>query len=654
MKKGKLKKILASSAMGIMALAMPFALTGCDKDSDINVRVEGEYVQWQVEGEDSWTNLLTIDEIKDLLGESYKGDTGAKGEQGNPGINGKEVEFRNNGEFIQWRYVDSNQNQDDNWENLIEVTSLKGNPGQSGSKGDDGLTPYIGDNGNWWIGDKDTEIKAEAQDGNSPTIEISEAGYWIINGEETEYKAIGIDGSKGNGIKSINIDQDNSNKTKTVYIITFDDNTTYSFEVLNGTDGNDGETPYIGKNGNWWIGQTDTHVIAQVKVNFDYNNPAFLENLGINVYEFANEKKTQQKITLSAWLDSLMPNFNNTEFEEYFQGWFIEGTNKEITRYDLIGGNITLKAKWNETNIEKYYNKGATFTYKNSSYTAYLLSDQDRIVIPQYYNDNINGEHPVKIVNKSDIANYSQSTLTYLSLSNSIERIGEKAFYNCEKLQSIKIPNSITQIGKDAFYMNNIRNIYVDNLNVWINIEFADKESNPMYAPYVYGEGFKTTGADLYVNNTKLTELVLGANYDEVKSYAFCDLQVEMISVNCSKINDYAFKGCSAPLIIFNDSVAEIGDLDTSRVCDSIKFGQGITSINENALSECLGFAKITISSQAVLDTITSNFKIAGCSLSQTTTIHIKNDLDITSLVGLTNYFEKTGTYGDCDVWARK
>lgn len=35
MKKGKLRKILATSAMGIMALAMPFALTGC-KNEDIN------------------------------------------------------------------------------------------------------------------------------------------------------------------------------------------------------------------------------------------------------------------------------------------------------------------------------------------------------------------------------------------------------------------------------------------------------------------------------------------------------------------------------------------------------------------------------------------------------------------------------------------
>ena len=515
------------------------------------------------------------------------------------------------------------------WKNLVDIDDLKGEPGQPGQNGVgiDGKQVefnisathiqwrYVGET-SWRDLIELEELKGEPGDnGNDADVwTIGDDGYWYKNGVPTENKAIGEPGDNGN----------------------------------------DGETPYIGSNGNWWIGQTDTHIVAQVVVKFDYNNPAFLENLGINVYEHANSKKTQQKITLSAWLDNLMPNFKNTEFEEYFQGWFIEGTNKEITQYDLIGGNITLKAKWNETNLEKYYNTGATFVYNDSSYTAYLLSEQDRIVIPQYYNDDINGEHPVTVVNKSDVAYYSQTSLIYLSLSNSIEIIGEKAFYNCNNLQAIKIPNTLTQIGADAFYMNNIRNIYLDNINVWLNIKFADKEANPMYAPYSYGEGLKTTGADLYLNNTKLTELVLGANYDEIKSYAFCDFNVEMISVNCSKINDYAFKGCSAPLIIFNDNVKEIGKLDFSRVCDSIKFGQGITSINEDALRDCLGFSKITISSQSVLNKITANSKLAGCSLIETTTIHIKNDLDITSLIGLTNYFEETGTYGDCDVWTKK
>lgn len=114
MKKGKLKKILASSAMGIMALAMPFALTGCDKDLDINVRVEGEYVQWQVDGEDSWKNLITITEVLDAIGDDIKGETGEQG------IAGKQVEFDKSSTHIVWRYVG-----DADWKNLIAFSDLQ-------------------------------------------------------------------------------------------------------------------------------------------------------------------------------------------------------------------------------------------------------------------------------------------------------------------------------------------------------------------------------------------------------------------------------------------------------------------------------------------------------------------------------------------------
>ena len=32
-----------------------------------------------------------------------------------------------------------------------------------GADGKDGLTPFIGENGNWWIGEKDTGVKAAAE-----------------------------------------------------------------------------------------------------------------------------------------------------------------------------------------------------------------------------------------------------------------------------------------------------------------------------------------------------------------------------------------------------------------------------------------------------------------------------------------------------------
>ena len=34
-----------------------------------------------------------------------------------------------------------------------------------GEKGDDGVSPHIGNNGNWWIGTTDTRIKAQGEKG---------------------------------------------------------------------------------------------------------------------------------------------------------------------------------------------------------------------------------------------------------------------------------------------------------------------------------------------------------------------------------------------------------------------------------------------------------------------------------------------------------
>lgn len=56
-------------------------------------------------------------------------------------------------------------------------TGEKGEKGDTGEAGADGLTPFIGENGNWWIGDTDTGVKARGEDGKdgedakAPTVE---------------------------------------------------------------------------------------------------------------------------------------------------------------------------------------------------------------------------------------------------------------------------------------------------------------------------------------------------------------------------------------------------------------------------------------------------------------------------------------------------
>ena len=37
---------------------------------------------------------------------------------------------------------------------------MVGEDGKNGTDGKDGLSPFIGENGNWWIGENDTGVKA--------------------------------------------------------------------------------------------------------------------------------------------------------------------------------------------------------------------------------------------------------------------------------------------------------------------------------------------------------------------------------------------------------------------------------------------------------------------------------------------------------------
>lgn len=132
----------------------------------IEVQRAETHIQWRYEG-DEWQNLVAIADI-----------TGPTGQKGADGANGKTSEFRVSENTLQWRYVG-----DEIWLNLYDLSVLKGldgkdgingkdgadgkdgTNGQNGSDGVDGNTPFIGENGNWWIGETDTSVKAAGIDG---------------------------------------------------------------------------------------------------------------------------------------------------------------------------------------------------------------------------------------------------------------------------------------------------------------------------------------------------------------------------------------------------------------------------------------------------------------------------------------------------------
>ena len=136
----KRKICLVLIAFIILPCVLLFA--GCDKTNskDIELRVAGEYVQWSYENENTWKDIITVDEIKSLLGNTYKGD---KGEQG---VAGKQVEFRVEDGYIQWHYVN-----DTNWINLISTQELKTDIAEE-QENEQGLAFYLLDDGTYGVG----------------------------------------------------------------------------------------------------------------------------------------------------------------------------------------------------------------------------------------------------------------------------------------------------------------------------------------------------------------------------------------------------------------------------------------------------------------------------------------------------------------------
>ena len=56
-----------------------------------------------------------------------------------------------------------------------------------GETGENGITPHIGENGNWWVGEEDTGYPAVNESGESSLVSVDEEGYLIIDGENTGY-----------------------------------------------------------------------------------------------------------------------------------------------------------------------------------------------------------------------------------------------------------------------------------------------------------------------------------------------------------------------------------------------------------------------------------------------------------------------------------
>lgn len=102
-----------------------------------------------------------------------KGDPGQDGEQGVPGQPGRDgttyqpaIGTVIAGDTAAVR-VDVDEEAKTAEFSFVLPKGDKGDPGNDGKDGQNGVTPHIGENKNWFIGDNDTDVKAQGKDGRS-------------------------------------------------------------------------------------------------------------------------------------------------------------------------------------------------------------------------------------------------------------------------------------------------------------------------------------------------------------------------------------------------------------------------------------------------------------------------------------------------------
>ena len=169
------------------------------------------------------------------------------------------------------------------------------------------------------------------------------------------------------------------------------------------------------------------------------------------------------------------------------------------------------------------------------------------------------------------------SSLTSITIPSSVTSIGERAFYGCSSLASITIPNSVTSIGIGAFYgCENLTSITIP-------------------------DSVTSIGIGAFRDCTSLTSITIPDSVTNIDDYAFygCKgLTSVTIPDSVTRIGSYAFYDCSSlTSITIPNSVASISGLAFGYCSSltSITIPNSVTSIGDSAFWHCSSLTSVTI-----------------------------------------------------------
>ena len=268
---------------------------------------------------------------------------------------------------------------------------------------------------------------------------------------------------------------------------------------------------------------------------------------------------------------------------------------------------------------------------------------------------------PNSVTSIGDYAFSHCSSLTSVTIGNSVTSIGDHAFFECSSLTSITIPNSVTSIGNNAFCRcysltsvtigNSVKSIgynafedcssltktnYIGNVASWCDIYFSTFRANPM----CYSHNF-------YIHDQEIKDLVIPNTVTEIENYAFygcSSLTSVTIPNSVTSIGENAFGACSSmtSVTINSDAIVNKNYSTASNISD--KFGSQVTEYIIGDEVKGIGFFAFygcpSLTSVTIPNSVTSIGENAFGACSSLTSVTINSDAIVSK-----NYSDDSNFY---------